>query len=340
MTNCKLSIIIPLYQKAPYIQECIDSLYAQDISEDLFEVIIVDDGSLDGGGRLSEINMENHANLRVIHIQHKGTGAARNVGLREAKGEYIHFVDADDVVLPNAYSRLMPLIQDKQADIVFFDYEREGRKKAFQEEECIVYTGSIHEYIRENRVNVNVWNKWFRKELLTAHQTAFPLYSYSEDTAFTFNVLKYDGSLLVTNLQVYCYRVGGNSIERNRDVEVVKGTILNLIETNLQLRNVSSSYAGCPAVKSNFSHKYHVLFNRILCTPYCYGELRSVFSQCAEIGISHLPGSNFLWLVNFLYHHPFLYYICHPLILHLYFFRLKVGEKGTDFIGGRLSPGK
>lgn len=340
MTNCKLSIIIPLYQKAPYIQECIDSLYAQVISEELFEVIIVDDESSDGGGILADTNMGNHANLRVIHIRHKGTGAARNAGLREAKGEYIHFVDADDVVLPNAYSRLLPLVQDKPVDVVFFEYEREGKKKLSQEEECIVYTGSIHKYIRENRVNVNVWNKWFRKEFLTAHQAAFPLYSYSEDTAFIFDVLQYDGSLLVTNLPVYYYRVGGNSIERNRDVKVVKGTIENLIATNLQLRNVASSYADCPAVRGNFSHKYHVLFNRILCTPYGYIELKGVLSQCAEIGISHLLDSKFLWLVNFLYHHPFIYYICHPLILHLYFLRLKVGKKGTDFIGGRLSSGK
>lgn len=336
MTNCKLSIIMPLYQKAHYIQECIDSLYTQGIGEDLFEVIIVDDESSDGGGRLADTNMENHANLRVIHIQHKGTGAARNAGLREAKGEYIHFVDADDVVLPNAYSRLMPLIQDKQADIVFFDYEREGRKKAFQEEECIVYTGSIHEYIRENRVNVNVWNKWFRKEFLTAHQTAFPLYSYSEDTAFTFNVLKYDGSLLVTNMPGYFYRVGENSIERSRYVKVVKETIVDLICTNMYLKNVASCYKDCPVVRGNFSHKYHVLFNRILCTPYCYKELKRVFSQCAEIGISHLNVNKFLKVVNFLYHHPFFYYVCHPLILYLYFLRFKVGKGDTDFIGGRL----
>lgn len=336
MTNCKLSIIIPLYQKALYIHECIDSLYTQGISEELFEVIIVDDGSSDGGGILADTIVRDHANLRVIHIQHKGTGAARNAGLREAKGDYIHFVDADDVVLPNAYSRLMPLIQDKQADIVFFDYEREGRKKAFQEEECIVYTGSIHEYIRENRVNVNVWNKWFRKEFLTAHQTAFPLYSYSEDTAFTFNVLKYDGSLLVTNLPVYYYRVCENSIEQSRYVKVVKETILNLICTNMYLKNVASSYKDCPAVRGNFSLKYHVLFNRILCTPYCYKELKRVFSQCAEIGIEHLNKSKFLRMVNFLYHHPFFYYVCHPLILHLYFLRFKVGKDGTDFIGGSL----
>lgn len=336
MTTYKLSIIIPLYQKAAYIRECVDSLYAQGISEDIFEVIIVDDESTDGGGKLADIIMGEHINLKVIHLQHKGAGTARNAGLREARGEYIHFVDADDLVLPNAYSHLFPLIQDRHADVVFFEYEREGSKKSFQEETCIVYLGMIHEYIRSKSVNVNVWNKWFRKEFLTAHHVTFPMYSYSEDTAFIFDVLQYGGSLLVTNLPVYCYRVGENSIERDRDVNVVKKTIENLIATNLQLRNVASYYEDCPAVKGNLTHKYHVLFNRILCTPYSYKELKTVFSQCAKIGISHLHKSKFLKAINFLYHHSFIYYICHPLIVSLYFHKLRAGKGDTDFIGNKL----
>lgn len=340
MANCKLSIIIPLYQKAHYIHECVDSLYAQGIGEDMFEVIIVDDESTDGGGKLADTIMGEHTNVRVIHLRHGGAGAARNAGLHEANGEYIHFVDADDLILPDAYSQLFHSIQDKQIDIVQFSLIRECEKQQSPQEVCIEYVGSIRGYIRDNGVRVSSWNKWFRRDFLISHHVAFPLYSYSEDTAFTWSVLRYEGTLLVTNLPVYYYRVGQNSIERNREVEVVKQTVMDLIVTNMQLKNVAPSYVDCPAVRGNFSHKYHVLFNRILCTPYSYKELKDVFSQCAEIGISHLHESRFLKVVNFLYHHPFIYYVFYPLIHHLYFQKLSVGQDGTDFIGTRLSSGK
>lgn len=341
MKNCILSVIIPLYQKAYYIQECIDSLYAQGISEEMFEVIIVDDGSTDGGGKIVDDIMREHSNLRVFHKPHKSAGAARNTGLRAARGEYIHFVDADDLLFPGAYVQLFSLIQEKKTDIVQFRLVREGEKQQSYQEKCIEYEGSIRGYIRNKGVRVSSCNKWFRKEFLTMHHVAFPLYSYSEDTAFTWSVLRYEGSLLVTNIPVYYYRVGENSIERNREVKVVKETIMDLIATNLQLRNVASNYIDCPAVKDIFLHKYHVLFNRILCTPYCYRELKDVFSQCAKIGVSHLHGRGIsLWVVNFLYHHPLIYYVCHPMILRLYFHRTSAGKGGTDFIGSRLNNEK
>lgn len=337
MTSYRLSIIIPLYQKALYIRECVDSLYAQGIGEDMFEVIIVDDGSTDGGGELADTVMGEHTNLRVIHIQHEGTGAARNVGLREARGEYIHFVDADDVVFPNAYARLMSLIHQQPMDIVQFVLIREGKELPPSQEDCIEYSGSIRGYIRDKWVRVSPCNKWFRKDFLTSHQIGFPSYAYSEDTFFTWDALRYEGTLLVCNLPVYYYRVGQNSIERCRDVEIVKQTIMNLLATNMQLRDVASCYDDCPAVKSSFTHKYHVLFNRILCTPYSYRELKGVFSQCAKIGISHLHESKFLWMINFLYHYPFMYCVCHPLIIRLYFRKLSMGKGDTDFIGDRIT---
>lgn len=86
MTKCKLSIIIPLYQKAYFIRECVASLYAQGIGEDMFEVIIVDDGSTDGGGKIADAIMRERSNVHVFHFKHEGAGAARNTGLRVAKG--------------------------------------------------------------------------------------------------------------------------------------------------------------------------------------------------------------------------------------------------------------
>lgn len=336
MTKCKLSIIIPLYQKAYFIRECVASLYAQGIGEDMFEVIIVDDGSTDGGGKIADAIMQERPNVQVLHFKHEGTGAARNAGIRIAKGEYIHFVDADDEVFPNTYLRLLHLIRDQHADIVQFKLIREGEELYSSQEECIEYTGSIREYIRDKAVKVSPCNKWFRTEFLISHDISFPSYSYSEDTAFIWDALKSEGTLFVTNLQGYHYLVGKNSLERSREVEIVKQTIEDLLATNIRLKQVASCYNDCPAVKGNFSHKYRVLFNRILFTPYPYQELKAILSQCAKIGTSHLHASKRLWIINFLYHHPVLFFVCRPFLYNLFSRRHAFAQGSPDFINKRL----
>lgn len=240
------------------------------------------------------------------------------------------------MVFPNTYSRLLHLIRDQYADIVQFKLIREGEELRPSQEECVEYTGSIREYIRNKVVRVSPCNKWFKTEFLTSHNIGFPPYSYSEDTAFIWDVFQYDGIMLVTNLQGYHYLVGQNSIERSREVEMMKQTIEDLLATNIHLKDVASCYRDCPAVKGNFTHKYRVLFSRILFAPYSYKELKAVFLQCAKIGISHLHKSKNLWVIDFLYHNPLLFFVCRPFICHLYSRRHAFAQGSPDFICKRL----
>jgi len=92
----QVSVIVPLYNKAAYLSRCLRSVFAQ--THDDFETIVVDDGSSDGGGRLAESFSE--PNLRVFRQENAGPGAARNRGLKEARGKYVAFLDADDEWLP------------------------------------------------------------------------------------------------------------------------------------------------------------------------------------------------------------------------------------------------
>jgi GT2 family glycosyltransferase len=95
------SVIIPLYNKAPYIQRAFDSVMAQTLQD--FELIVVDDGSTDGGADIVE--RQRDPRVRIVHQANAGPGAARNRGLREAKGEFVAFLDADDEWLPEYLGR-------------------------------------------------------------------------------------------------------------------------------------------------------------------------------------------------------------------------------------------
>ena len=94
----RITIIIPVYNKAPFLRRCFNELEAQ--IKDNIEVIIVDDCSTDGGGEICDEYGERNKWLVIHHAVNKGVSEARNIGLINAKGDFIAFLDADDVLLP------------------------------------------------------------------------------------------------------------------------------------------------------------------------------------------------------------------------------------------------
>ena len=120
----KLSIIVPIYNVAPYLRKCVDSLLKQDISD--YEIILVDDGSTDYSGVIAdEISnafrlspLASRLTLRVIHQPNAGLSAARNTGIAAAQGEYIMFVDSDDYLEPNVLGALMEQVRREQLDVL------------------------------------------------------------------------------------------------------------------------------------------------------------------------------------------------------------------------------
>ena len=98
--NPKISVIVPVYNVEKYLRRCIDSILAQTFSD--FELLLIDDGSKDSSGEICEEYAGKDARIRVFHRQNGGVSTARNLGIDKAKGEWIYFVDSDDVVLPSA----------------------------------------------------------------------------------------------------------------------------------------------------------------------------------------------------------------------------------------------
>lgn len=125
----KLSIIVPIYNVAPYLRKCVDSLLAQDISN--YEIILVDDGSTDDSGVIADeltaypqpLPNGREVSMRVIHQENAGLSAARNTGIAVAQGEYIMFVDSDDYLQPNVLRTLMEQIERDNLDVLRFRYQ-------------------------------------------------------------------------------------------------------------------------------------------------------------------------------------------------------------------------
>lgn len=125
----KLSIIVPIYNVAPYLKKCVDSLLQQDISD--YEIILVDDGSTDNSGVIADeltaypqpLPKGKGVSMRVIHQENAGLSAARNTGIVVAQGEYIMFVDSDDYLQPNVLRTLIEQIECDNLDVLRFRYQ-------------------------------------------------------------------------------------------------------------------------------------------------------------------------------------------------------------------------
>ena len=106
-----LSIVVPVYNAELYLEECLHSLFTQDLPQTDYEVICVDDGSTDKSGFILRSFSEKHQNLTIITQENSGVATARNTGLSAARGDYIWFVDADDVIQTNILRKLRGILE-------------------------------------------------------------------------------------------------------------------------------------------------------------------------------------------------------------------------------------
>lgn len=117
----KLTIIVPVYNVETYIDKCINSLLEQDYID--MEILFIDDGSPDKCPEICDMYAKKDKRIRVIHQLNQGLAATRNIGVQEAKTEYIAFLDSDDYVLPGMFSSMMKQIElEPKTDIVICDY--------------------------------------------------------------------------------------------------------------------------------------------------------------------------------------------------------------------------
>lgn len=161
----EISIIIPVYNKAEYLESCFESIFSQDF--DSFEVVAVDDGSTDGSGDSCDRWAEWESRLRVVHTPNGGVTAARRIGLEQSQGRFVMFADADDLYLPGALCMMHKAIVDSGADEVIGTYvDQHDRRydsglRGFVEPEVV-----IRRLLALKGGICVLWGIIFRRELL------------------------------------------------------------------------------------------------------------------------------------------------------------------------------
>lgn len=213
----QLSVIIPVYNVENYLVECVNSVLAQSLKA--LEIILVDDGSTDNSGSLCDQLAAKDRRIVVIHKKNGGLSSARNVGLDIAKGQYVTFVDSDDVIIGNdTLSHVVQcLIEDNDLDIVQYDvlYDYTSSNEHRRNYPCRIYTGSediIKGYLAQN-IHVSCCDKVFRADIFK--DIRFPLNQISEDIAVIPEIVSNTRKLKTTKIGYYGYRYREGSISHS-----------------------------------------------------------------------------------------------------------------------------
>lgn len=198
-----LSFIVPVYNVERYLEACLRSLLEQDLGPEEYEILCVDDGSTDQSPEILRRMAAAHSNIRVLRQENAGVSAARNNGIQNARGDYLWFVDADDLIAKNVLGELKHLALDNDLERVAFDYYK--FQEYFTPEEQEAYdAGLLHGKPRYK--DANVVTSIMLRSIIEDYGIRFLDSRYGEDNLFAFEFLTHVSRQTALDRALYYYR--------------------------------------------------------------------------------------------------------------------------------------
>lgn len=218
-----VSIIVPVYNVKSYVGECVESLCRQTYTN--LEILLVDDGSTDGSGEVCDEYAGRDERIRVIHQANRGLSGARNMGLDDARGEYIAFVDSDDLVSRNYVETLYELLMKYEADIAACAYIKGTTEQLTDIREKVLSLDNVKEICmpsvkllkqwhgKYKQQETVAWNKLYCREVWNGRKKIrFPESRNHEDVLISHLVVQGAKTIVLTTEILYFYRIRKGSI--------------------------------------------------------------------------------------------------------------------------------
>lgn len=212
----KLSIIVPAYNAEKYLPDCLNSILANTYRD--FEILLIDDGSVDGTGEICDRFQRENTQIKVFHTENRGLPSARNLGIENASGQFIGFVDADDLVSPNMFGALVGAMDgDAQMSICAFQRCIRNTLTDFRgtDTSSTVYLNRTDTaaLILKGSAGSYVWNKLYRSNVLNNYNIRFrPDAQGAEDQFFNAEYLQYCTKAVFCSQKMYFYITTEGSI--------------------------------------------------------------------------------------------------------------------------------
>ena len=247
MMNPKISIIIPVYNAEKYLKECLESV--KGLSYQNWECLLVNDGSNDHSPMICNEYAELDARFRVIHQKNCGVAETRNVGVANALGDYLFFLDSDDIILKDALnlfveaSERYPDAQMIKGTHELFDESGIREVVSPQKRGMMTHTNNREE-VRKTWMYIpqTVWNMLIDKNFFESTGLKFDTsLKFGEDSMILYQLYDYVQSYATINVVTYRYRILSNSLTRTREIKHLLTVWLRIIQMFLYNQSINQS---------------------------------------------------------------------------------------------------
>ncbi|MGI6032796.1 MAG: bifunctional glycosyltransferase/CDP-glycerol:glycerophosphate glycerophosphotransferase [Coriobacteriales bacterium] len=264
----RLSVIVPVHNAEAYLDKLIKSLSAQKLPD--MEVLFVDDGSTDKSPTMLDKACKRRRGWKVYHQPNRGVGAARNLGLFRAKGKYLVFCDADDIIPAKAYEKLYRAIEVNSADMAV------GRMREFSVSGSAIYPPTrrqskkdrIDKFDKDFAISLSLCNKIFRRDIVDREGLAFSSELIGEDAIFLSQYMAFANNIVGCNATVYYYRKAEFFEQRSATSTITTDAIISFLRSHKQVQQnadnaISKDKATCDYGSADklFFEKLQIIFH-------------------------------------------------------------------------------
>lgn len=327
-TNMQLSIVVNMYNTASFLPRCMETLLDQDISPELYEIILVDDGSTDNSLELAQeyatqsISNAMMPTIRVEHHANKGLAGARNTGLKAATGKYLCFVDPDDFIEKNSLAALLQQMEIENLDILRFNYQKVDETGAYLPdvvaEKNFDYSSGVMTGVQfmQDRLTTccYVWAYIYRLNLIRANYIWFDETCYFDDTPWLPRVLPLAERVNCIDARHLFYTQRSGSLVHTTSIESVKRKVegqirlLEILYTHKHMEEVHCWYKGMysliiisvlTSVAKYFYNQRNYYLKRIKCFDiWPLAQHRSITNSKRKINLINISPKLYIWLVH------------------------------------------
>ena len=261
----EISVIIPIYNVENYLNQCVDSVLAQEFTD--YEIILVDDGSTDNSPTICNEYAEKYTQIKVIHKANGGLSDARNFGIKEAQGDYLMFLDSDDfwngvIIL----SEINEIIKKSNPDLIihelscFYDLKRIIPRK-FKKEDIqktsFKFKDDLKKLVNNDIYYATACNKIIKTSIIKRNNIEFSKGKLHEDVAWCADIIPYINSYALYSNPFYYYR---KEREGSLTIQTKPKNIIDLIDILSEKETLLSKFDGG---LSYLSYNYYIYLNNV-----------------------------------------------------------------------------
>ncbi|MSR91206.1 glycosyltransferase family 2 protein [Inconstantimicrobium porci] len=277
-----LSIIIPVYNVEKYLRQCIESVVKQNLYN--YEIILVNDGSTDNSLNICKEYADKYTEIKIIDQKNKGLGAARNAGIKKASGKYIGFLDSDDYIKQDMFSKMLNKAEEDNLDLVIcaveMYFEDDGRINVIENHinHNLIYNKmDIIRYVLTRNVQCFAWNKIYRRSLF--YNLGYEENVYYEDIFTMYKVAQMTNKWTIINDPLYVYRQRKNNITSTV-------TLKHINDLNFEIEKVHDDIKLCTYIDPKLDMSFIISYLNVsldLFFKYCKYDSSSIYKNYQKV---------------------------------------------------------